>query len=179
MAETATKERYMVRLRYLHVAPRKVRLLADTLRGLSFSEAEAQLLLRAQRPARALLKLLRSAAANIRRDPRAKPEDFFVSRLLIDQGPMLKRFLPRAQGRATPIQKKQSHVTLVLERSVKPAPARFTFIPKEKKPKKDKKPSRGEKTKPAAPAAAETRKETGRPQEKPGFFKRIFRRKTV
>lgn len=179
MVETATKEQFTVRLRYLHIAPRKVRLIANTLRGLSVGEAEAQLLLRPQRSANELLKLLRSAASNIRRNPNLKPEDFFISRVFVDQGPMLKRSLPRAQGRATPIQKKQSHVTLVLERSAIATPSRFTIIPKEKKQKSDKKPRRGPKGKAPVAGESEGKLDSARPQDKPGFLKKIFQRKSV
>jgi len=159
------------KLNYLHIAPRKVRLITDTLKGLLVSEAEAQLLLRPQRAAKPLLKLLRSAVANAKNNQKLNPDNLVISKILVDQGPILKRSLPRAMGRATPIHKKMSHVTLVLEESLKPTPKRFTITPppkKEKKPKKEKAP------KPKIPAV---RKE--KPKEKVGFFKRIFRRKAV
>ena len=103
----------LAQLNYLHIAPRKVRLISDTLKGMPVKEAEAQLILRVQRSAKPLLKLLRSAIANAR-NQKMDASRLFVSSIRVDQGPMLKRFLPRAQGRATPIHKKMSHVTLIL-----------------------------------------------------------------
>src|SRR5271157_1596534 len=92
------------KLSYLRMAPRKVRSVADLIRGLSVNEAEAQLLVQRRRPAGALLKLLRSAVANVKNnDKQANIEHLFISEIRVDQGPMLKRFLPRARGSASPI----------------------------------------------------------------------------
>ena len=158
----------IAKLNYLHIAPRKVRLISDTLKGLSIQEAEAQLLLRPHRAAKALLKLLRSAVANAKNNQ--KSSSLFVASLRVDQGPMLKRSLPRAQGRATPIHKKMSHVTLVLEEAVNPLLQRFTINPPVKKEKTKKRTV----SKPKAIIMKEKPK-----TEKVGFFKRIFRRKSV
>jgi large subunit ribosomal protein L22 len=165
-------KQYTARLRYLHIAPRKVRLVADTLKGLSANEAEAQLLMRPQRSARPLLKLLQSAVANARHNQKLEPERLVISSLRVDQGPMLKRILPRAQGRATPIQKKMSHVTIVLEeRDVHPS--RFTIIPPPKK--KTKSGEQRKKTKKPQPK----KEEFTETKERRGFLKRVFRRKSV
>ena len=163
--------RQTAQLRYLHIAPRKVRLIADTIRGLPVSEAEAQLMLRPQRAAGPLLKLLRSAVAGAVNDRKMARETLVVGSIRVDQGPMLKRSLPRAMGRATPIHKKASHVVLTLEASAHAHPSRFTVIPKEKKEKK--KPAKRPATPRATPAIEQ------RAAEKPGFFKRIFQRKSV
>lgn len=159
------------RLNYLRIAPRKVRLVASALRGLSAQEAEAQLILRTQRSRTPLLKLLRSALAN------AKNKQLAVDRLVVaavrvDQGPMLKRSLPRALGRVTPIQKKMSHVTLVLAEGDKSYPTRYTLVT----PKKEKKGVK--RTAPKRPAAKleETKPKI---EKKPGFFQKFFRRKSV
>ncbi|MBI2025077.1 MAG: 50S ribosomal protein L22 [Candidatus Harrisonbacteria bacterium] len=160
----------LAQLNYLHIAPRKVRLIANTLRGLSAKEAEAQLLLRSQRSATPLLKLLRSALANAR-NRNLDSNRLFVSTIRVDQGPMLKRFLPRAQGRATPIQKKMSHVTLVLQEAGTQYQERFTINPPVKKTKTKKE----KRVKPKTEAI-----KTERPKEKRGgFFKRLFRRKSI
>lgn len=161
----------IAKINYLHIAPRKVRLIGDTLKGLSAQEAEAQLLLRPHRAAKALLKLLRSAVANARNNQKLNADSLFVSRLRVDQGPMLKRSLPRAQGRATPIQKKMSHVTLVLEESAKPRAQRFVINPPVKKEKSAKKAT--------APKPRTTAEKTKPKTDKVGFWKRIFRRKSV
>jgi len=160
------------KLKYLRIAPRKVRRIADAIRGLSVNEAEAQLMLRPQRPVPVLLKLLRSAIANAKNKKLAVGK-LEIRSITVDQGPMLKRFLPRAMGRASPLQKKMSHVTIVLAEGEKEYPARFTIIPKEKKAKKPTKP-KGRKTEPKPEAKVQPKVE-----EKPGFFRRIFRRKVV
>ncbi len=162
MATTTAK------INYLKIAPRKVRLLANTLKGLSVQEAEAQLLLRLQRSAKPLLKLIRSAVANAK-NQKMDSSKLFVASLLVNQGPMLKRFLPRAQGRATPIHKKMSHVVLVLKEAEGAFASRFVINPPVKKEKAKKEIKR--------PKMEEVRKET--PKEKAGFFKRIFQRKSV
>ncbi len=108
------KKQSIAKLNYLKIAPRKVRLVANLLKKRSVIEAEAELLYRPQRAAQPLLKLLRSAISNaVSKD--FKKENLFISDIRVDQGPMLKRWMPRAQGRATPIHKKMSHIILVLE----------------------------------------------------------------
>ena len=170
ITKTSEKKTQIARLHYLHMAPRKVRLIADTLKGLSAQEAEAQLLLRVQRAARPLLKLLRSAMANAKNNQKLSSDQLKIASIKVDQGPMYKRSLPRAQGRATPIQKKTSHVTLVLETATTLPPARFVIKP----------PVKAKKGKPAkAKARAAIAKKEEKPKEKVGFFRRLFRRKAV
>ncbi|KKW46879.1 MAG: 50S ribosomal protein L22 [Candidatus Liptonbacteria bacterium RIFCSPLOWO2_01_FULL_56_20] len=166
----------IARLQYAKIAPRKARLIANVLRGLTASEAEAQLLHQRQRAAKLILKLLRSAVANAKSGKRLDPDRLIIGRIQVDQGPMLKRSLPRARGMATPIQKKTSHLTLVLEEGAAPRPPRFKIIiPKKVKlPPGEGKP----KTRKTAQAESEERAKT-RKLEKPGFFKRFFRRKSV
>ena len=105
---------YTAKLRYLHIAPRKVRLIANTLRGLSTQEAEAQLMTRPQRSAMPLRKLIKSAMANAMANNTGAKATWIIQEIRVDQGPVLERFLPRAQGRATPLQKKMCHVTVML-----------------------------------------------------------------
>jgi large subunit ribosomal protein L22 len=108
------KKQSIAKLNYLKIAPRKVRLIANLLKKRSVIEAESELLYRPQRAAKPLLKLLRSAVSNaVNKD--FKKENLFIADIRVDQGPMLKRWMPRAQGRATPIHKKMSHIILVLE----------------------------------------------------------------
>lgn len=152
------------------MAPRKVRLMAAVIRGLSVNEAEAQLVYHARRAAKPLLKLLRSASANARVQ-KMDVDRLVVSRITVDQGPMLKRSLPRAMGRATPLQKKMSHVVLVLEESGKIRVTRFV-MPKKEKAKKE----AHERKSPRISKAATG--ESGAPKEKIGFLRRIFRRNT-
>lgn len=157
------------------MTPRKVRLVANLLKGLSVNEAEAQLMNMRKRAAPPLLKLLRSAAADVAHNKKQEPQRFFVESVRVDAGPMLSRYLPRARGMATPIQKKMSHVTLVLTEQTTPRPPRFTITVK----KKTKLPpgmlpkGKQKKGKHAEPA------ERSREVKKPGFFRRIFGRKAI
>lgn len=163
-------------LQYLRIAPRKVRAVADLVRGLTVNEAEAQLLYERRRPAKPLLKLLRSAVASARATKKTEPEDLYVESIAVDQGPVLKRFLPRARGVATPIQKKSSHVRLVLATGSVKRTARFkiTVVKKAKLPPEEK--PRGKKQ---APPEERNEGRSDRKPEKSGFFRRFFRRKSI
>src|SRR3989338_6556686 len=119
-------------LNYLRVAPRKVRAVADLIRGLPVQEAEAQLALSPRRPAQPLLKLLRSAVANAKNNRQLPTNRLMIEEIRVDQGPMLKRFMPRARGSASMIQKKMSHVTLVLDEQTEPKKPRFVIVAKKK-----------------------------------------------
>jgi len=102
-------------LRTLRVAPRKVRLVADHLRGLRVGAALAILKYTPQAAAPHLAKLLRSAVANAEnKGGRVDVDSLVVKTLTVDQGPKSKRYMPRAMGRATPIDKKTSHVYVEL-----------------------------------------------------------------
>lgn len=177
-ATTKTSNIQIARLNYLKIAPRKVRLVANLLKGLSVNEAEAQLLMNPKRPSLALLKLLRSAVANAKNSGQSNPERLFIKGIRVDQGPMLKRYLPRAMGRASPIQKKSSHITLILGESEKLKTPRFKIIKPEKISKKKAEKIKKE-IKAERPKMAEPEKEKIKPAEKPGFIKRIFRRKAI
>ena len=160
------------KLNYLHIAPRKVRLIASALKGLSVNEAEAQLLFRPQRSGEPLLKLLRSAIANAKNSQKLNPENLVIKIIRVNQGPTLKRFLPRAMGRATPILKRTSHVYLELGEALKAKKPRFN-ITAAKKIKSPKKEGKAVKQKMAA------EKEVKKPKETTGFFKKMFNRKSV
>ena len=118
-------------LRYLRMAPRKVRSVGDLVKGLSVNDAEAQLLVQTRRPAKAILKLLRSAVANAKTNKKLSADHLFVESVRVDGGPMLKRILPRARGSASPIQKKMSHVTITLgvNENLKP---KYTIVTQKK-----------------------------------------------
>ena len=172
------------KLRYLQLAPRKVRLAATMLKGLSVNEAEAQLLVNPQRANIALLKLLRSAVSSAKQNAKLNPENLFIKEIRVDGGPMLKRYMPRAMGRATPIQKKSSHIILVLAEAEKLKSARFKIVKPERISKREKaekvKETKREKEMEKAKAPEHGIKhEIKKPAEKPGFMRRIFRRKTI
>lgn len=97
------------------MAPRKVRLLADLIKGQPVAEAIVQLEQNNREAARPILKLLQSAIANARHNHELKEEGLMVKNITVDGGPILYRSMPRAMGRATPIRKRTSHIILVLE----------------------------------------------------------------
>lgn len=165
-----------VQLNYLRIAPRKVRSVADLIRGLSVNDAEAQLLAQRRRPAKAIIKLLRSAVASAKNNKQLNPDHLFVKEIRVDQGPMLKRILPRARGSASPIQKKMSHVTLVLgvNESLK-SKYKIVAPKKAKLPPGDERPT-GKKR--VAPKKESEGEEPKKKQVKQGFFKKMFNRKS-
>ncbi|MCD6429427.1 50S ribosomal protein L22 [bacterium] len=102
------------KLKYLRIAPRKVRLVADLIRGKSVDEAIRVLSFTRKRAAQPILKLLNSAIANAVHNFRLNKDKLYISKITVDEGPKLKRWRPRARGMAYEIQKKTSHITLVL-----------------------------------------------------------------
>jgi large subunit ribosomal protein L22 len=101
--------------RYIRMSPRKMRLVVDTIRGKRVGEALATLEHTPKAAARVVRKVLKSAVANAEHNLKADAvEEFRVARVNVDGGPTLKRFRPRAQGRAAKILKRTSHVTIVL-----------------------------------------------------------------
>lgn len=104
------------RLRHLRIAPRKVRLLADLVRGKPVGQALAMLRYTPKAAARPMEKLLQSAVANAEdvSEGQVDVDRLFVQTIHVDQGPSLRRFITRAMGRATRVNKKTSHVTVVL-----------------------------------------------------------------
>lgn len=107
MAEARAK------LSYLRVAPRKARLVVDQIRGKAVVEAENILMFSERAVSKNILKLLKSAVANA--DLKGLDVDsLMVSEVWVDGGPIVKRYRPRAMGRASRIHKRTSHITLIL-----------------------------------------------------------------
>lgn len=102
-------------LNYLHMAPRKVRLAACLLKGMSVDRAQVVLRHLAKRSALPLAKLLASALANASGNFKLDKATLYVKDIRVNPGPVLKRFRPRAFGRAATIRRRMSHVDLVLE----------------------------------------------------------------
>ncbi|MBN2434707.1 MAG: 50S ribosomal protein L22 [Spirochaetes bacterium] len=99
----------------VRMSPMKARLVADNVRGMSFPVAVDMLSYMPNSSAAIILKTLKSAGANAKNiDPDLQEADLFVKKITIDEGVRLKRFRPRARGRASRIRKKTSHVTVVL-----------------------------------------------------------------
>jgi len=168
----------VAKLKYLHIAPRKVRLVADNIKGKHIVEAESQLVYSPHRVAKALLKLLRSAINNAV-NKKLDKDKLYINSIVVNQGPMLKRWLPRAMGRATPIQKKMSHINIILEEK---GPYGRYKIPQAKitksekalvKEKKEETKTREIKKKPILKVDESKKKSQG------GFVKKIFRRKEI
>lgn len=102
-------------LRYARITPRKMRLLAGLAKGLPVEKAHYQLQFSQKKGGKLLSKLLDSAIANAREKGGIDMDHLYVKNVFVDDGPILKRFMPRAMGRAYKILKKMSHVTLVLD----------------------------------------------------------------
>ncbi len=103
------------KIRMTRISPQKVRLVADVIRSKNVNEAMGLLTYMPQKASFILKKLLDSAIANARQKKYVDVDNLYVKTVMVDGGPMLKRFLPRAMGRATKIRKRMSHITLVLD----------------------------------------------------------------
>ena len=103
------------KLKSVRLSPQKTRLVVDMVRGKAVQEALNILQFSPQRPADVVAKLVRSAVANAEQKGIEDVDRLFVKAVFVDQGPVLKRFMPRAQGRATKIRKPTSHITVVLD----------------------------------------------------------------
>lgn len=102
------------KLSHLRISPRKVRLVADMIRGLSVDKALNQLKFSNKKAAHPLTKLINSSVANAEHNQELKKDNLFIKEIRVDDGPSLKRWRPRAFGRAAGIQKRTSHINLVL-----------------------------------------------------------------
>lgn len=102
-------------LRMLRITPRKTRLVANMIRGKDVEIAEGILRFTPRRPAEPMLKLLQSAKANAVNNHDMDEHSLFVKEIQVNEGPTLKRFLPRARGRADRLMKRTCHIHIVLE----------------------------------------------------------------
>lgn len=103
------------KLRFARITPRKLRLCGNLCKGLPVEKANYQLQFSNRKGSRLLQTLLKSAIANAKEKGGVDVDNLYVKRVMVDTGPILKRFMPRSMGRATPILKKMSHVTIVLD----------------------------------------------------------------
>jgi large subunit ribosomal protein L22 len=141
-----------VKLKYLRIAPRKVRLVADMIRKKKIEEAQNILNFATKKAAKPLLKLLKTAIADARNNFQLDPNNLYISKITVDEGPKYKRWRPRSRGMVNEVQKKTSHLTLVLS-EIAPGPPKFSkgkIRPAGKEVKKAKKEK--PKTKKSAPA---------------------------
>lgn len=100
--------------KYVRIAPHKIRLVMNQVRGKQVGEALNMLSFTPKRGARILKKLVNSAVANAEQNTGVDVDSLYIMRVYADEGPTLKRWRPRAQGRATSIRKRTSHLTVVL-----------------------------------------------------------------
>jgi large subunit ribosomal protein L22 len=100
--------------KYIRVSPHKARLVADLVRGKAVSEALMVLKFTLKKSSRLINKALRSAIANAENTHAIDVDNLYIKTICIDDGPRLKRWRPRAMGRATRILKRMSHITVVL-----------------------------------------------------------------
>lgn len=109
--------------KFIRMSPRKVRLVADVIRGLDVDEALVQLEFNKKSASLPLAKLLKSAISNAEENHQLKRDNLFVKELTVDGGPTLKRWQPRAFGRATMLRKRSAHMAIVLGEKVPTVPA--------------------------------------------------------
>ena len=103
------------KIKYLRIAPRKMRLVADLIRGKSAKEAKNLLHFTIKKGTQDFLKLLESAISAAKNNLQIEESALYIKKLTVDEGPKLKRWMPRARGQATPLQLKTSHINLILE----------------------------------------------------------------
>lgn len=101
--------------KYVRISPQKARLVVDLVRGRKVEEAQRVLLFTRKTAAGIVGKVLKSALANAAQNPNIDEKILYVKEIYVDQGPSLKRFRARAQGRAASIRKRTSHITVVLD----------------------------------------------------------------
>ncbi|MDD5010266.1 MAG: 50S ribosomal protein L22 [Syntrophorhabdaceae bacterium] len=107
----------VAKTKMIRISPRKVRIVGDLIKKKNINEASGMLTYMPQKASFILKKLLDSAIANAKQKKYVDIDNLYVKNVIVDGGPMLKRFLPRAMGRATKIRKRTSHITLVLDES--------------------------------------------------------------
>jgi large subunit ribosomal protein L22 len=100
--------------KFIRVAPRKARVVVDLIRGKYVDEAAEQLHFSPKGASLSVSKVLKSAVSNAKNNFDATEDELYVKEAFVNEGPTLKRWRPRAMGRATPIHKKTSHITVVV-----------------------------------------------------------------
>ncbi len=101
--------------KYIRMSPRKARLVVDQIRGRNVRDALAMLKVLPNKPAEPITKVLQSAIANAEHNYEMNRDDLYVAQAFIDQGPVLKRYRPRARGMVSRIRKPTSHITIILK----------------------------------------------------------------
>lgn len=164
----------IAKLRYLRIAPRKVRQATDLIRGKKAEQAKVILNFTQKRASRPLIKLLSQGIANAKNNFQLDPANLFISKISVDEGPKYKRWRARSRGQAHQIQKKTSHITLVLDEIKKTAKKKKKLAAKAQVGKEEKKEVAPKVERPKLRPELETKK----PKTTKGLA-RIFRRKVV
>ncbi len=153
-------------LNYLRIAPRKVRALVDIVKGLDVDVAQAQLKYTTRRPAKPLLKLLNSAVSNAKHNLGLDENYLYIKEIIVNEGPKLKRYKPKGFGLPMPIQKKTSHIKIVLDE-----------LPENRKKKKEESLSKIKKVEPQkasqVPSAKIDETKKAKVEQKPGVKKEM------
>jgi large subunit ribosomal protein L22 len=103
------------RAKFIRTSPRKARMVTELVNGRGIEEALNILAFTKRAPAKIITKLLKSAVANADQMKNIDVDTLFIKQITVDQGPTMKRYRPRAMGRATMIRRRMSHITVVLE----------------------------------------------------------------
>ena len=114
LAETKDKRPKAI-ARYVRISSRKVKVVIDLIRGKQVAEAKAILMATPKAATDPVSKLLNSAIANAENNMDLSADNLYIAEVYADQGPTLKRYRPRAQGRASRIRKRTSHITIILD----------------------------------------------------------------
>lgn len=105
----------VAKAKYVHISPRKARLVADAIRGMKVEEAINKLKFTPKKAAGIFSKVINSAVANASQRPDIDVDSLYIKTTFVDGGPTMKRWRPRAMGRAFMIRKRTSHITVVLD----------------------------------------------------------------
>ena len=117
-AETLPDNAAVASAKYVRMGPRKVRRVIDVIRGMKTDDALTTLEFSPWRACAPVSKVLLSAVANAENTKELDPDNLWISEAYVDEGPSLRRWRPRAQGRAYPVNKHTSHITLVVEERI-------------------------------------------------------------
>jgi large subunit ribosomal protein L22 len=169
------------KLSYLRISPRKVRLVADLIRGEKLEQAQSVLGFTRKKAALPILKLLNQALSNaLQKDSRLDKGNVYISKIIVNEGPSYKRTFPRSRGRADIILKRTSHVTVVLDEIEKRAKKPPKVSKKKKVVKKEEKKEvvKTEKEERIKEKFKRLREEKPRPKRERGL-RRFFRRKAI
>jgi large subunit ribosomal protein L22 len=129
----------IAKLSDLRIAPRKVRLVADVVRGKGVQKALDELSFVNNKSARPIAKLIKSAIANAKNNFQLGPDNLYISTIFVNEGSKLKRFRPRSRGQANEIIKRNSHVIVILNEKGKPRDKKIGKLDKKAKRAAEKK----------------------------------------